>query len=69
MRANYFYVHAANGERKYFSDADTKKANEYAQRLADTTKQTIIRYDVDGGQSWFYASEITPDGYRIHAGS
>ena len=69
MRANYFYIHGVNCERKYFSDADAKRANEYAQQLADTTKQNIIRYDVDGGQSWFYPSETTADGYRIHAGT
>ncbi len=57
MRANYFYVQGVNCERKYFSDADVKRANEYAQQLADTTKQVVIRYDVDGGQSWFYASD------------
>jgi hypothetical protein len=69
MRINYFWVHDSNGTRKYFSDADTKRANEYAQLLADSTQKPVIRHDRDGGQSWFYASETTADGYRIYAGN
>ena len=69
MRAFYFYIAQPNGERKYFSDCETKQANEFAQAQADATGKTVVRYDVDGGQSWFYASETTADGYRIYAGS
>ena len=69
MRATYCWVTLPNGERKYFSDCQLKEANAFAQTLADTSKSNIVRYDVDGGQVWFYASETTADGYRIYAGS
>ena len=46
-----FYVAKPNGERVYFSDI--KKANEFAQKQANESKQTAIRYDMQGGQSWF----------------
>jgi hypothetical protein len=46
-----YYVVQLNGERRYFSDI--RKANEFAQDQADITKNTVIRYDINGGQSWF----------------
>ena len=67
MRATYCWVTLPNGERKYFSDCQLKEANAFAQTLADTSKSNIVRYDVDGGQVWFYASETTADGYRIYS--
>ena len=64
MRATYCWVTLPNGERKYFSDCQLKEANAFAQTLADTSKSTIVRYDVDGGRVWFYAGETTADGCR-----
>lgn len=52
MTLQEFYVtNPQTGERRYF--ADIRKANETAQTMANEFKQTIVRYDINGGQSWF----------------
>jgi hypothetical protein len=48
-----FYVVHPSDERTRYYFADIKKANETAQKLANEFKQTIVRYDIHGGQSWF----------------
>jgi hypothetical protein len=45
-----YYIETPNG-RVHFTDI--KDANQYAQSLANIEQRLIVRYDVDGGQSWF----------------
>lgn len=46
-----YYVQTPDGRRECFKDI--KQANEYAQMQANAHKETIVRYDIHGGQSWF----------------
>lgn len=47
-----YYIQLPSGHREYFKDI--KKANEYAQANADSHDKCMVRYDIHGGQSWFY---------------
>jgi hypothetical protein len=51
-----YYVLDADGARKYFKDI--RQANDFAQQVANVTKQTTVRYDIHGGQAWFYPKPI-----------
>ena len=66
----YYVVHPNDpSTRYYFGECDLKRANELAQKLANEFGKTVARYDLSGGMSYFYATETTPEGYKIYAGS
>lgn len=51
MTLQEFYIVTPSGERRYFSDI--KLANEAAQSQANTTGESVARYDIHGGLSLF----------------
>ena len=48
-----FYVVHPKDERTRYYTSDIKQANQTAQTLANEFNQTVVRYDIHGGQSWF----------------
>lgn len=53
MKLKPFYVNHPAG-REYFAEDELKKANIFAQRLANETGKTIARRDIRGGEALFY---------------
>jgi hypothetical protein len=48
----FYVVHPKDETLRYYF-SDIKQANETAQTLATNFNQTVVRYDIHGGQSWF----------------
>lgn len=61
MTLQDFYVETANG-RVYFEDI--RKANDYAQKLANREGHSIRRHDLYGGQSVFSPQTVQPEARK-----